>query len=65
METELVFKVGTEDSKWYVFTDHTPEDGVPSEYQRYYHKIWAQHLPSEEFANKIAFILQTELNNSH
>jgi hypothetical protein len=66
MKKELVFRVGTSvrkwsDPTWYVFTNHTPAHNPPD---RSYDKVWAQHLPSEEVANKIAFILQTEFNNS-
>jgi hypothetical protein len=63
MKKELVFRVGTSGSTWYVFTNHTPvwkHDGD----QRYYDKVYAQNIPSEEVANKIAFILQAEYNNS-
>ena len=64
MKKELIFRVGTSGSTWYVFTNHTPSHKTNKD-SRYYDKTWAQHLPSEEAANKIAFILQTELNNSH
>jgi hypothetical protein len=68
MKKELVFRVGTSvrkwsDPTWYVFTNHTPAHKTDKD-DRYYDKVWAQHLPSEEVANKIAFILQTEFNNS-
>jgi hypothetical protein len=46
-----------------VFTNHTPGHKTDKD-NRYYDKVWANYLPSEEVANKIAFILQAEYNNS-
>jgi hypothetical protein len=46
---------------WYVFTNHTPvwkHDGD----QRYYDKVYAQNLPTEEVAEKIAGIIQEEID---
>ena len=54
-------RVGRKNTMWYVFTNHTPvwkHDGD----QRYYDKVYAQNLPTEEVAEKIAGIIQEEID---
>lgn len=54
-------RVGRKNTTWYVFTNHTPvwkHDGD----QRYYDKVYAQNLPTEEVAEKIAGIIQEEID---
>lgn len=62
--TENNFSLDNHQEGWYVFSNHTPAHKTDID-QRYYDRIWAKGLPTEEVATKIASTLQEEFERKY